>query len=57
MSMVIGVLGCAALFVIFGLVGGGHEKHEVRGACDNSKDTAKCGDCQTVCEISEQSHA
>ena len=57
MSLVIGVLGCAALFVIFGLVGGGHEKQEVRGACDKSKETAKCGDCQTVCEISEQSHA
>jgi len=59
MTVALGVCGCAALFVVFGLVGGGHEKHEQKDHCDTcgiKENTATCGDCLSVSEISEQSH-
>jgi hypothetical protein len=60
MTLVIGIFGCAALFVVFGLIGGGHEQHErtpTCGTCDSEEDTADCGACHIASEISEHSHA
>ncbi len=60
MTLALGICGCAALFVVFGLVGGGHETHEKKhgcGTCDTEQDTAECGACHIASEISEHSHA
>jgi hypothetical protein len=58
-TLALGICGCAALFVVFGLIGGGHETHEKDsgcGTCSTDDDTAKCGSCHTVRDISEHSH-
>lgn len=59
-TLLIGIGGCALLFVVFGLVGGRHETHEKKdgcGTCGTKEDTAACGACQTASEISEHSNA
>jgi len=56
MSLLLGVCGCAALVVVFGLVGGGHEKTETDhdcGSCGCDDHNADCGSCQTVRETLE----
>jgi hypothetical protein len=60
MTLFLGVCGCAALFVLFGVIGGRHEQHEKTHGCDTCStedNNAQCGVCDKAREISEHSHA
>jgi len=54
---VLAIVAFGALFVVFGLFHKGRT-HETAGceSCSTKGDTAACGDCPSVSEISEQSH-
>ena len=57
LTEVIGILGFAVLFAVFGLLRGRVQESKECSNCGGQDDPGACDSCNIVCDISESYHA